>query len=237
MSKNIQGQSLPYEVLSQIDLNKIIDEKQNIIDTEYIIDYNAVFVTIFNDSTAVLSPPILGGEEGLLFYDIKAMHAMIASRAYPVKGTGSFWEKEKARIEHIDTSISYYCMKLSEVLDYKVEINSDPIYLKNLSNVINNKIKEKKQPKYLKEYLSIYIGEMIRQSIDGEWNLFIKYAFHIYYIPEVIKNGKSCDVVAYVFSELNLSMFIPFDIEIILNKAKDRFYTYNNDRYRTINPK
>ena len=228
---NIQGQSLPYKVLPVAQLNKVIDDKQGIIDTSYINDYNAIFVTIFKDGTAVLSPPILGGEEGLLFYDIEAMHAMIASREYPVKGTGTFWEKERQHIEHISTSISYYCIKLSELLDFKVEVKDDPVYLQELSAIIGNKMKTKKQPKYLKEYLGIYIGELIRLRTEGEWKFFIEYAFHIYYIPEVVKEGKSCDVINLIIGELDIAKFMPFDIEYVIDKAKDRFHPYNNDRY------
>lgn len=234
MSTNVKGQSLPYKVLPLTELNKIKEKKQDIIDTVYINDYNAVFVTIFKDGTAILSPPVLGGHEGLFFYDIEAMHAMIASREYPVKGTGTFWEKEKERIEHISTSIPYYCTKLSELLDFKVEVKDDTVYLKELSTVISNKMKAKKQPKYLKIYLSIYIGELIRRRVDGEWKLFTEYAFHIYYIPRVVKEEKSCDVISFIIGELEITKFMPFDMEYVINKAKERFYPYNKDRYVSV---
>lgn len=230
MPTDIKAKPLPYKVLLLEELNKIAEEKQEIVDTFYINDYNAVFVTLFKDGTAILSPPVLGGPEGIFFNDIEAMHAMIASRKYPVKGTGSFWEKEKERIEHIDTSISYYCTKLSELLNFKVEVNDDSVYLKELSSVIDSKIKSKKLPKYLKEYLSIYIGELIRKKLGGEWKLAIEYAFHIYYTPDVVKDNKHYDLW-FILSELDMTKFIPFDLIYIIDNAKEKFYPYNQDRY------
>lgn len=231
LMSNVERKSLPYKVLSKGELTRIEEEKKLEIDSFYIIDYNGVFVTTFADGTAILLPPVLGEEEGFFFTNKRSMQEMIDARSYPVKGTGSFWEQEKARVINIEYSMAYYCSKLSELLGFSVELKDERVYLKELSMVVGSKFKSKKVDKDLPNYLAVYIGELIRKRVNGEWKLAIENAFNVYYIPEVVKGNLSFNTVAYIKGELGLASYMPFDIESIVEKANDRFVPYKAGRY------
>lgn len=229
--KEAGAKTLPYVVLSRAKLLKIGNEKRDQVDTFYILDYNAVFVTIYKDGTAMLIPPILGGDEGLFFTDIKAMNDMIAQRVYPVKGTGSFWEKEKARIMDINGSMLYYVSKLSEILNFLVEVKNDSEYLKQLSLVVSKKLKSKRRDRNLENYLAIYIGELIRLRVDGTWKLRKNHTFNVYYYPDVTKGAERLDILGYVIGELGFAKYTTLNIEEIVKNSLSLFIRYNRGRY------
>ena len=230
MSNNTDSQTIKYKVLSIEELNKIEKEKRLKTDTSYIVEYNGAFATVFKDRTSILTPPVLGGKEGLFFYNVEDMNAMIASRIYPVKGNGSFWEKEKDRVINFSNEMPYYCSKLTEILNYKVELSNDKSYLKELSNVVTEKLKLKKNNKILCNYLSIYIGELLREKVNGEWKLLPEKALNVYYLPEIIKDNKFCSHWSFTIGQLEMASFIPVDIESLIEKA-NVFYPIGNRGY------
>jgi hypothetical protein len=219
-----------YKVLSVEELNKIEEAKRIETDTSYIIEYNGAFVTVFKDKTSILAPPVLGGKEGLFFYNVADMDEIIKSRNYPVKGNNSFWEKEKQRVLNFSDEMPYYCSRLTEMLNYKVELNSDKLYLKELSEVVTKKIKVQKDKKKLYNYLSIYIGELLRQRVNGEWKLLPQKALNVYYMPEITKDDKFCSHWSFIIGQLEMASFIPVDIESLIDKA-NVFYPIANRNY------
>jgi hypothetical protein len=229
MSNNASSH-LKYKVLSVEELNKIEEAKRIETDTSYIIEYNGAFVTVFKDKTSILAPPVLGGKEGLFFYNVADMDEIIKSRNYPVKGNNSFWEKEKQRVLNFSDEMPYYCSRLTEMLNYKVELNSDKLYLKELSEVVTKKIKVQKDKKKLYNYLSIYIGELLRQRVNGEWKLLPQKALNVYYMPEITKDDKFCSHWSFIIGQLEMASFIPVDIESLIDKA-NVFYPIANRNY------
>jgi hypothetical protein len=227
---NNASSHLKYKVLSVEELNKIEEAKRIETDTSYIIEYNGAFVTVFKDKTSILAPPVLGGKEGLFFYNVADMDEIIKSRNYPVKGNNSFWEKEKQRVLNFSDEMPYYCSRLTEMLNYKVELNSDKLYLKELSEVVTKKIKVQKDKKKLYNYLSIYIGELLRQRVNGEWKLLPQKALNVYYMPEITKDDKFCSHWSFIIGQLEMASFIPVDIESLIDKA-NVFYPIANRNY------
>jgi hypothetical protein len=232
MSKNGSPDNA-YRILSLTELNQIESTKRSLIDTTYIVDYNGAFATVFKDGTSILLPPVLGGKEGLFFYRVSDMNEMIKLNTFPVKGNNSFWENEKERALHFPDAMPYYCSKLTELLNYKTEFKDDASYLKTLSEVISKKLKSSKNSKTLINYLSIYVSELLRQRVDGQWQLTPQKALNVYYIPEIIKQEKFCSPWSIILGELELVSFLPIDIDAIIEKA-NVFYPIANRNYLTI---
>lgn len=221
----------PYEILSREELDKIEIAKEKEIKKSYILDYNGAFVTIFRDGSATVRPPVLGENEGLVFYDLDAMNEMIASRSYPVKGNDTFWEKEKERVLHFNDSMPYYCERLSEMLDFKVEFNHDAAYLAQLSEVATKALKGKTKKKdLLRAYLTIYIGELLRQKVNGKWRLLPHASLNVYYVPEITKGNQYCEHWNSVVRQLEMASFIPVNIEALIERANE-FYPIGNRKY------
>ncbi|KIA92331.1 hypothetical protein OC25_16730 [Pedobacter kyungheensis] len=124
-------------------LSKLKDEKFDNIDHFYQLKSSMALVTIYKDGTATVFPS--SGGEGLYAHDIKYLEPMIESGIYPVKGDGSFLEKEKARIANLKESIPLYCTQLSQELDFDVKVSLDPFYLKGLSAVITKRFNTKRK--------------------------------------------------------------------------------------------
>ncbi len=221
-----------YKVLSVKELTKIETNKKQEIDSSYIIDYNGAFVTTFKDKSSIILPPVLGGEEGLLFYDIADMYKMIENKVYPVKGNNSFWEKESLRVLKFPDAINYYCSELSRILNYGVEINNDTAYLGELSRVINTSLGSKKQKSLLYNYLAIYISELLRRKADATWQLMPQKALNVYYIPEIVKDGKFCTPWSFLIGQLEMVSFMPINIENLLDRA-NLFYPIQNRTYKS----
>ncbi|WCM40983.1 hypothetical protein MG290_08405 [Flavobacterium sp. CBA20B-1] len=228
---NMSAQGLSYQVISREKINNILREKHSLVTSTYINNYNSCFVTIFKDGTALMAPPILGGDEGIFFLDVKSMEEMIASKKYPVKGIGTFWEKEKGNIEKINSNIHLYRDRLSEVLNTELVFDNNSEYLCKVSKLINERLNKRKNNNNVKEYVSIYIAELIRQKYNGKWGLFIEYTFNNYYIPYIISEDKSCDVIGSVLNELELAKYTRLNIEEIINKTGNKFYRYDKKRY------
>lgn len=229
MKDKATAQTQPYVVLSVQELNKIEEQKQ--IDTFYQVDYNMATVTMFKDGTATLFPGA-GLGEGLLFYDLKVMQRMIDERIFPVKGDGSFWEKEKSRVLQLNENIPYYCSRVSAFLGFSVELNTEKSYLKKLTEAINQKFynQKVKDEEYL--YLAIYIGELIRIKNKGRWVLFPAYTLNIYYIPEIVVDRSSFGPIWFVINRLELASYLPIDVEATINEAD--FAPYGNRSYIEI---
>lgn len=222
-----------YEILSIEQLNMVDTAKLQEIERSYILDYNGAFVTIYRDGSATLRPAVLGGKEGLLFHDLDAMNEMIASRSYPVKGNGGFWENEKARVLKFNQSMPYYLSWLSEMLEFNVEFSSDRSYLAELSAVATKVLGSKKKNKdLLRAYLTIYIGELLRQKVKGEWKLQPQKALNVYYVPEIVKGNKFCTHWNYVGKRLKVSNAIPVDIEKLVDSSNE-FYPAFGRKYVT----
>jgi hypothetical protein len=219
-----------YHILSIEDLNRIEKTKFSQIDTSYIVDYNGAFVTVFKDRTSILRPPVLGGDEGLLFDNVADMNEMIKSRTFPVKGNNSFWAQEKERVLNFSGSIPYYCNRLTELLDFKVELKDDADYLKEFSEVVNKKLKVKGGRNLLYHYLSIYIGEMIRLKVNGEWRLFPQYALNVYYVPEITKGSQFCSHWNTVIRRLEMAPSMPVNLETLISGA-NVFYPAAGRKY------
>lgn len=220
-----------YKVLSLDELNKIEELKRSETDTTYIVEYNGAFVTVFKDGSSIILPPVLGGNEGLLFDDVGEMKKMIESRIFPVKGNNSFWENERNRVLNFPDSISYYCSKLTKMLNYKVELTHDKVYLKELSKVITDKYKTTSDKRNLRNYVSIYVGELLRQRVNGRWRLAKEMSLNVYFIPEITKGDTYCDHWNFVIGELEMASFIPFDIENLIERASTMFHPIRGRRY------
>jgi hypothetical protein len=233
MAKKSKSQSeTSYRILSTVKLNEIEEKKFAEIDSSYQVDYNKASVTIFKDKTAILFPGA-GGGEGILFNNVSEMEEMIKSRNFPVKGDGSFWEREKSRMLKLNSEIPYYCDKLSELLDFKVEITNDPVYLKELSRVVNNKVINSKNSQELNNYLGIYIGELLRKKVNAKWRLFPRYTLNMYYLPELVNGNTYADPIYTVISQLEIASIIPIDIESLVEKAND-FVPFSTRNYIDI---
>jgi hypothetical protein len=232
MKNKAAAQEQPYVALPVQELNKIEEQKQ--VDTFYQVDYNMATVTIFKDGTATLFPGA-GLGEGLLFYDLKLMQKMIEERVFPVKGDGSFWEKEKERVLQLNENIPYYCSKVSAFLGFDVSLNTGKDYLKKLTEVINQKFynQKVKDEEYL--YLAIYIGELIRIKSKSKWVLHPEYTLNIYYIPEIVADKNYCDPVWHVVHRLNEASYMPIDVEAIINEVD--FAPFGNRSYVEIKDK
>jgi hypothetical protein len=181
--------------------------------------------------SSILRPPVLGGDKGFFFDDHKNMIEMINAKKYPIKIKSNFWQREKLRIKEMDSFVSYNCETLSILLDFEINIEGDSIYLKKLSDVINAKYKKlKKKNKDLDYYIATYIGEVIRKRNDAEWKLLPKYAFEVYYIPEIVKDSTFCPHWGFVFNQIEMISFIPLDIETLIEDY-GKFYPFTNNRY------
>lgn len=232
MNTNINAQS-DYKVMPLKVLSQIIDKSKLNIDTSYIVDYNKAFVTIFKDGTSILTPPVLGGDEGLFFTNVNTMNEMIKSKIYPVKGNGSFWELEKDRVINFSVSMEYYCNKLSEWLDFKVIFNSDKLYLKELSTIISKKLHNKtKLSKVLVNYVSIYIAEMLRQKVNGKWQLLPEYSLNTYYTPEIVNNDMFCNPWYFINYELSFASKQTISVEEIITKINS-FFPIGDRKYKS----
>ncbi len=211
-------------------LNQIMEEKSPIRLKSYQIKYNKAYVTIYKDGTVILFPGAAGLGQGIFFEDIKYLEPMIKTGIYPVKGDGSFWEKEKDRALDFQKSMPYYCTKLSELLSYKVELNDNPEYLKELSGIVNKKFKEGNVPDNLYNYLAIFVGELLRGREKAEWKLLCQNSLNVYYCPELVKDRKYCDPFSYIIGELEMADFRPIDINTMIEGANN-FYRYHKRNY------
>ncbi len=232
MNTNIDTQP-EYRVMSLKELSQIMDRNRLNIDTSYIIDYNKAFVTIFKDGTSILTPPALGGDEGLFFANIDVMQRMIQSKIYPVKGNGSFWELEKDRVINFSGSMDYYRKKLSEWLEFKVEFNTDNAYLIELSGIVSKKLQHKtKVNKLLINYVSIYVAEMLRQKLNGKWELLPEYSLNMYYTPEIVSKNTFCNPWYFINYELSFASHRAINIEDIIIKVNS-FLPIENRTYKS----
>lgn len=233
MQNSTNGQSdNSYKVVTIQEINGLAAQKAAIIDSSYQVDYNKALVTTFKDGTATIFPGN-GGGDGLLFYDLKAMKKMIKERTFPVRGDGSFWEQEKMRVLDFYHSLDYYCSKLSEFLQFEVHISNDQTYLKQLSQIINLKASSNNNNDNLIRFLAIYIGEIIRQRVNGKWMLFPIYTLNTYYIPEIVYDRTYCSHWSYVINQLEMVSFIPIDLEGLIEKAST-FVPFKNRNYVAI---
>lgn len=236
MSNN-ENVKAAYEVLDLEGINKIETEKLHQIKRSYILDYNGAFITVYNDGSAVVRPPILGEKEGLVFYDLDAMEKMIASRAYPVKGNDTFWEVEKERVLDLAGSMPYYCAWLSEMMGFKTELNSNKAYLAELSaaakEALTSKKIKKKDKEFLRGYLSIYIVELLRQKVGGQWKLKPVPFLNVYYVPEIVKGNKYASPWKHLGSRLKTAGFMPVDIEELVESSNE-FYPAMGRNYSTV---
>jgi hypothetical protein len=177
---------------------------------------------------------VLGEKQGLLFHNVEDMNAMIASRSYPVKGNNTFWEKEKARVLDFTASMPHYCFMLSQMLNFKVELNNDHEYLLQLSQAVTNVLQSKKSNKdTLYGYVAIYIGELLRQKVGGEWKLLPQRALNVYYVPEIAKGNTYCHHWSFVLNELKMARFIPVDIERLVERSSE-FYPASPGRHVAV---
>ncbi len=233
MGENPKSQPplLAYKEMSTKELNVIAERNKDMIDTTYQLDYNYASVFIFKNKTALLFPG--SGGNGIMFNDTEVMKKMIEEKKFPVKGDGSFWENEKERVLNLDSSIGYYCSRLSELLGYNVRLDSDPRYLKELSKAINQKLASKKVDINIYRYAAIYIGELIRMKKKGQWKLHPVYTLNVYYIPEIVCGNTFCDPWSYVINQMETASVMPIDIESLAEKASD-FAPFTNRDYVSI---
>jgi len=221
-----------YKVLSVGELNSIQNKKQSSVDTFYQIEYNKAFVTLFKDGTATLLP---GGGlgEGMFFSNKDELQKILATKTFPTKGDGSFWELEKKRILNFQNEIPYYCENLSSIFGLHVEINLDTSYLKHFSNIINQKFAQKKIARKTYNYLAIYIAEILRKKTGGKWKLSPKYTLNLYYIPEIVREDKFCSPWSSIIGNLESFKYMPIDLTKIIDDA-NRYYSIGGRTYDEI---
>jgi len=217
-----------YSAMDIKSLSKINDKKFDNIDHFYQLKSNMALVTIYKDGTVTLFPA--SGGEGLYADDIKYLEPMIASGVYPVKGDGSFFEKEKTRIANLRESIPYYCAELSKKLDFDVKVSLDPIYLERLSVVITKRFSTKRKDYPLAYLLSVYVGELMRVQEGAEYIYRPENTLNIYYTPELTKDGKFCTFVGEFIRELEIAHVTPVNVGEFLSKRND-FYPILTRRY------
>lgn len=220
--KESNAQKQVYIAMDIKSLSKLKDEKFDNIDRFYQLKSNMALVTIYKDGTATLFPA--SGGEGLYADDIKYLEPMIASGVYPVKGDGSFFEKEKARIANLKESIPYYCAELSKKLDFDVKVSLDSVYLEGLSEVITKRFNTKRKDYPLAYLLSVYVGELIRVQEGAEYLFSVNYNLNIYYSPELTKNGKFCTFVGEFIRELEIAHVTPVRLGEFISKRCNHFY-------------
>ncbi|OQP54579.1 hypothetical protein A4H97_21660 [Niastella yeongjuensis] len=224
-----------YKVMSTAALNELEEKNQSLIDSTYQLESNLAFVTVFKDKTAIILPG-KGDKEGLFFENTEALNKMVESGVYPVKGDGSFWERQKSRVLNFANEMDYYCSRLSEMLNFKVELRNDPQYLKELSQIITLKFstKPKRIDKNLYCYLAIYVGELLRRKVDGAWKFLPIYSLNVYYQPEIVSNGKFCDHWGFIIGQLEMASFLPVDIEGLIERLEGDFFPVDSRRYAQI---
>lgn len=217
-----------YIIMNRLELNKIIQEKDSILNRDYILNYNKAFVFEFKDGTGIILPPALGGDDGILFYDMQSMNNAIQTRQYPIKEGNSFWVRERKRVENIDKELPVYLDKLSKYLNYPIELSFDSQYLNVLSKVFIEQFKSKKVNKDYYYLAGIYVSELVRLRLQGEWKFFPLYSLNMSYALEIGKDGKSCDVVHKVYVALqNIdSPIVPFSLERIINESINAMTAY-----------
>jgi len=226
--EQINAQKMGYKAMPTVELNKITGGRRLETDTFYQNKDNKAYITIFKDGTGTIFPGA-GLGEGLFFENMSYLEPFLKSGVYPVKGDGSFWEKEKERIKDIKASINYYCSALSAQLNYNVELSGDPAYLKMLSEIVNEKLRKKKVDDNLYYYLCIYIGELIRRNTGAEWRLLPQYSLNIYYYPELVKGNTFYPLMGFLMSQFEMAKITPIDIETIIKKS-NQFYPLKTDQ-------
>lgn len=228
MDKKVFAQN-SYQVLGTKELNLIIGKRQSEISSSYIIEYNGAFVTIFNDSTSIILPPVLGGNEGIFFKNLDAMKTMVDAKTFPVKHMNTFWENEKDRILELPSSISYYCLKLSEIINSDVFVFIDKNYLRTLSDMLNKKMENFISDSLKMNYLKLYIVELLRVQKGGTWKYAPQAALNVYFIPEIVVENKFCSPWNFLDSEIRSTREI--DLNLLISKLEEMFYIVGNRRY------
>ncbi len=216
MGKSVTAQ---YRIIDIDEVNRIYTENISDIESEFIVENNGAFATIFNNGNALLRPPVLGGNEGIYFDKSETMFEMIKSLTYPVKSGKSFWERKKNELLELPRTSKYFNAKLSEMLNYNVSLRYDSLYLKNLSIIVNNYIKNEKVSKDFEYYVVIYLVDILRIKLNGEWNLRPQPALNTYYIPELLTNEGAIYPWNYLLGQIGMSSFITINIEKILENS------------------
>lgn len=212
-----------YKVMTREELNRLQAQLESQVSSSWIHKDNGAFVTVYKDNTAIMMPPVLGGEEGLFFHSVNDMKEMMAGKQYPVKGNDSFWEHEQERVLRFPDSISYYTGRLSEMLGIEVQISRDSNYLRKLSERFTAEVNATNDKQLLYDYMTVYVGELIRQESNGQWQLSPQPAFNVYYIPVIVKGKMFCSHWGFVTGQLEMSAFQPVDIGRMLESAKQFF--------------
>lgn len=228
---NLKAQN-NFKVLPLTELDEIRRQKDDQVESDYIQEDNSAFVTLFKDGTAVISPPVLGGDEGLYFLDRETMKKMVASASYPVKGTGSFWEREKERILDLENQMPYFLEKLSKLFGMEVKVSQDIEYLGKLSQAITSTLKSKpKNRKDIHLMVGLYVAEVIRTRENARWGLFPLPSLNMAYEPEVVKGTIACSPYSYVVGQLEMASFLPVDLQKLISVTSDQFFNTGNRRY------
>lgn len=216
----------------------MLEENRSIVKSYYKIDYNAAFVMILSDGRGMIIPPVLGEEDGLLFDNLEEMQQMIDSRTYPVKGTGTFWERERENLLNMPYAIEVYCERLTKKLAFKVEVNNNADYLAELSSVMSRKIKGKGFNQDFHLMTSLFLSELVRVRVNAIWKLFIVYALNRSYKPELVKGEMFVDSVGFIIGELDMvkhrPLHMPLDIESVLQETIDRFMPMSSENQRYL---
>jgi len=206
-----------YSVKARSEIYQILELRSDQIDTTYQIENNNAFVTIFKDKTGVIYTTSIEANEGIYFNDLKFVQKMIDSGVYPVKGDGSFWETQKDKLYDFPKLVDESIKKLSKTFEFDFKLQSDKEYLENLSQVLIQKIKGKKVKKELYYYLAIYLGELKRLEIDGEYRFFPNYNLNVYFYPELFVNNTSCSYIGTIIGRLEIIKYKDISVRELLD--------------------
>lgn len=216
--KSLSQSDKSYVSLSINKISKVEFEKELLLVRSFQIEYNKALVNIYNDNTAIIFPAS-GTGEGMYFTNLETMQKIIGMKTFPVKGDGSFWEKEKQRLIKLDQFIPYYLEELSKIIGFNIQISFDKKYLKEVSKHINLYLNSSKINKNSYYYIAIFISELIRRSNNGVWKLIPIYTLNIYYIPEIVFNHSYCHPWSIIIRSLEISKIRPINIEQLVEYA------------------
>jgi hypothetical protein len=222
MAQNVKS----YEVKEVVWLlNKVDVEGLSLEDSEQ-LSFNLAFVYMLKDGKVVIIPSI--GEKGLLIQDESSYLEMLNKQHFPVEDDGSFFAPERHQIKEIKEDVSFYISQLKVLGVHGLPDEQATLpALKELSTAINNYGKDR----VINEFtvaIGIYLGEIVRRRIEGQWNFERQETLNPYWIPYIELNDKaSVDIwesLFYHFKKRKKVSLVDWYNELIKNKKRNSIF-------------
>jgi len=180
-----------YTILDAENLLSLIEKEKALY--EYQIPDNMASVFKFPDGKIAVFPAI-NTSYGVLFRNKEAFNSTLENKGIPIKETNlSPFQKEITRILEIDKSALDIIHELNTLYNQNMIITLNKNRLKEVSFSLRELLKELNYEYIYEELyfrLGIYIHLLIKNLIDGNWDLDKRYGINPYWVPYIVdKSG------------------------------------------------